>query len=64
MKITLDVPTNLETRLTDIAARLNISVSELAEAAVRDLVAQPGEDFDEVASRVLEKNRELYRRLS
>ena len=64
MKITLDVPTSLEARLADIAARLNVSVSELAEAAVRDLVTQPGEDFEKIASRVLEKNRELYRRLA
>ena len=64
MKITLDVPANLEAQLGEIAGRLNVSINELAEAAVRDLVAQPGEDFERVASRVLDKNRELYRRLA
>ncbi|HEX2827374.1 MAG TPA: hypothetical protein VHP37_13580 [Burkholderiales bacterium] len=64
MKITLDVPTNLEAQLADIAARLNVSVSDLAEAAVRDLVTQPGEDFEQIASRLLDKNRELHRRLA
>lgn len=64
MKITLDVPANLEARLSDVAAQLNVSISELAEAAVRDLVAQPGDEFEQIASRLLEKNRELYRRLA
>ena len=64
MKITLDVPPNLEAQLGDIAARLNVSPIELAEAAVRDLISRPGEDFERIASRVLEKNRELYRRLA
>lgn len=64
MKITLDVPANLESQLGDVAARLNVSVNELAEAAVRDLVARSSEDFERIASRILEKNRELYRRLA
>jgi hypothetical protein len=64
MKITLDVPTNLESQLAEIAGRLNVSLSELAEAAVRDLVGRPAEDFDRAAAKVLDKNRELYRRLA
>jgi len=64
MKITLDVPANLESQLGDVAARLNVSVNELAEAAVRDLIAQPSEDFERIASKILDKNRELYRRLA
>lgn len=64
MKITLDVPPNVESQLGDIAARLNVSVNDLAEAAVRDLVARPAEEFERIASRVLDKNRELYRRLA
>ncbi len=50
-------------RLAEIARRLNVPAESLAEAAVRELVAQPKEDFDRVASRILEKNRELYQRL-
>ena len=64
MKITLDVPTNLEAQLHDVAARLNVSVDELAAAAVRDLIGRPDEDLERIVSRVLEKNRELYRRLA
>ena len=64
MKITLDVPPNVESQLGEIAVRLNVSVNELAEAAVRDLIARPAEEFERIASRVLDKNRELYRRLA
>jgi len=37
---------------------------ELAIAAINDLLARPANDFDQAARYVLEKNRELYRRLS
>jgi hypothetical protein len=50
--------------LAATAERLRVAPDELAAAAVRDLLAQPAEDFSRAAERVLEKNRELYRRLA
>jgi hypothetical protein len=50
--------------LADTARRLEISETELATAAVRDLVAQQSADYVTAAEKVLEKNRELYRRLA
>ena len=50
-------------RLAEIAARLNVPAESLAEAAVRELVDQSEGDFDQVADRLLKKNRELYERL-
>jgi hypothetical protein len=41
-----------------------VPVHELAAAAVRDLLTQPAADFEDAATRVLTKNRELYRRLA
>lgn len=64
MKITVEVPSNLEAQLGEVAARLNVSVNDLAEAAVRDLITRPDEEFERAASKVLSKNRELYRRLA
>ena len=64
MKITLDVPSHLEAQLGEVAARLNVSVNDLADAAVRDLIARPDDDFERAASNVLSKNRALYRRLA
>ena len=64
MAISLNLPPEAERRLAEVAKRLNVPVNDLATAAVRDLVAQPAQDFEAVAKRVLEKNRELYRRLA
>ena len=36
----------------------------LARAALTDLLATPDPDFESTARRVLDKNRELYRRLA
>lgn len=64
MTISLNLTTDAERRLAEVAKRLNIPLNDLAAAAVRDLVAQPAAGFEQVAQRILEKNRELYRRLA
>ena len=64
MTISLNLPSDAERRLAEIAKRLNVPLTDLATAAVRDLLAQPADDFEAVARRVLDKNRELYRRLA
>jgi hypothetical protein len=64
MTISLNLPPEAERRLAEVAKRLNVPVQDLASAAVRDLISQPPEDFERAAQRVLEKNRELYRRLA
>jgi len=64
MTISVRLPEEAERRLAEAAKRLNVRIEDLAAAAIRDLVAPPGEDFDAAAQRVLEKNRDLYRRLA
>jgi len=64
MPISLNLPPDAERRLAEVAKRLNVPLNDLASAAVRDLVAQPAPDFEAVAQRILEKNRELYGRLA
>jgi hypothetical protein len=51
-------------RLQAEAERLGISPAELARAAVTDLLAAPDNEFTAAVKRVLERNRELYRRLA
>jgi hypothetical protein len=63
MKLAIELSEAQERRLAEIAGRLNVPAESRAEAAGRELVAQPDEDFDRVASRILEKNQELYERL-
>ncbi|MGE0555225.1 MAG: DNA-binding protein [Gemmatimonadales bacterium] len=64
MTLSIQLPDDAERRLREAAKRLNIPVDQLAAAAVRDFVTQPAADFEQAASRVLDKNRELYRRLA
>lgn len=64
MRLSVELTPALEAQLAAVAARLNISVEDLAAAALRDLLTQREADFQAAASRVLEKNRELYRRLA
>jgi len=63
VKLTVEVTGDQERQLSDVARRLNVPADQLAAALVRDLLSQREADFSEAASRVLEKNRELYQRL-
>ena len=64
MKLTIDLPPAQAERLLQEAARLGLAPEDLARAAIVDLLAAPGDDFQAAAERVLRKNEELYRRLA
>lgn len=64
MTLNLELDEHQAQRLQEVATRLNISVSELAKAAINDLLAKPDSDFERAAVRVLKKNAELYKRLA
>ena len=64
MKLAIELSEDQALRLREGADRLGIEPEQLALAAVMDLIAAQGPDFDSAASLVLEKNRELYRRLA
>ena len=64
MKIAIELNPAQSEQLEAIAASLGVPAEQLAQAAVNDLIDASAADFDDAASRVLEKNRELYRRLS
>ena len=64
MTLNLELDEQQIQRLQDAARRLNVSVNELAKAAINDLLAKPEPDFEQAASRILKKNAELYRRLA
>jgi len=51
-------------RLQALAEELGIAPQDLAHAAINDLLAQSASDFETAAKKVLNKNQELYRRLS
>lgn len=64
MTLSIQLPDDAEQRLRAAAERLNVPVDQLAAAAVRDFVTRPTVEFEDAARRVVEKNRELYRRLA
>ena len=64
MSLKLELDDQQTQRLHEVARRLNVSVNDLAKAAIIDLLARPESDFERAATRVLKKNAELYRRLA
>jgi hypothetical protein len=64
MKIAIELNAVQTERLEEIAASLGVNAEELAQAAVADLVSAGADDFETAASRVFQKNRELYHRLA
>ena len=64
MKVAFELPPAQAERLKQEAARLGVAPDELAKAAVADLLANSDPDFEAAARRVLDKNRDLYRRLA
>jgi hypothetical protein len=64
MTITVQLDEVQSQRLRDVAHELKVDPAELAKAAISDLVSRQADDFERAASYVMEKNRELFRRLS
>ena len=64
MKILIELPEAAATKLREEANRLGVRPEELATAAVIDLLYREADDFQAAADYVLQKNRELYRRLA
>jgi antitoxin FitA len=62
--LTISLSDELTSRLRETAARVGVSPEELAQAGIEDWLGRPREDFLAAARYVLEKNRELYRRLA
>ncbi len=64
MKLSIDLSPAQADRLRLEAERLGLTPEDLARAAIVDLLAVTGDDFQAAADRVLKKNEELYRRLA
>lgn len=62
--LTIQLPEKNLAKLKEKAARLNLSVEQLASVGVDDLLSLPDEAFERVVEHILKKNAELYRRLA
>jgi predicted transcriptional regulator len=62
--VTIPLSDELSSKLREAAQRAGVSPEELARAGLSDWLGRPRDDFDAAVRFVLEKNRELYRRLA
>ena len=62
--ISVELSPQEEQRLRERARDLNVTPEELAAAVLKDGLATPDPDFKKILAAVLDKNRELYRRLA
>lgn len=51
-------------RLEALGKREGLTVEQMVRLGINDFIGQPDESFRSAARRVMEKNAELYRRLS
>jgi len=62
--LTIPISDEISLRLQELAGREGVSTEDLARAGLEDWLTRRQPDFMEAARYVLEKNRELYRRLA
>ena len=51
-------------RLEELSKREGLSIEQMVRLGIHDFIGQPDEAFRAAAKRVMEKNADLYRRLS
>jgi predicted transcriptional regulator len=62
--ITITLPEERLAKLREIAARLNVTPEDLARVSIEELLTRPDETFKQAAEYVIQKNSDLYRRLT
>jgi predicted transcriptional regulator len=62
--ITIPLSSDDLAKLREMADRYGITPEELARVSIEELLTRPEEEFQRAVEYVLEKNAELYRRLS
>ncbi len=61
---TIDLSVEQAERLRELARAAGVPPQELLRAGVAEWLAAPDREFSAAAARVLDKNRELYKRLA
>jgi len=64
MTFAIDIPEEQLVQLRERAKRLGVSAEDLVRELVGQHLRAPESDFEELASFILDKNHELYRRLA
>ena len=64
MNVAFELPAAQAEKLRLAAEQLGVAPSDLARAAVADLLGERDGEFQKAAERIVQKNAELYRRLA
>ena len=62
--LTVSISEDRLAKLKEAAARLGVEPELLVRASIDELLAKPQSDFEQAVAYVLNKNEELYKRLS
>lgn len=62
--ITIELPNERLQRLEEMALKLGVSMEDLIRISVEDMLTQQDEQFQKIATYLLKKNSELYKRLA
>lgn len=62
--LTIELQDELVERAQAEARRRNMTVEELAALGLKELLAKPDAEFERIARRIIEEDRELLRRLA
>jgi antitoxin FitA len=62
--ITVPIPDECLSRLTEVAAGLRVAPEDLVLVSIEELLARPEDSFRHALDYVLDKNAELYQRLA
>lgn len=63
-KLTISLSDEEMRRLEVLSKREGLTVEQMVHLGINDFISQPDDAFHAAAKRVMEKNTELYRRLS
>ncbi len=64
MKVTLDIPNEKFDLIEETAKELGVNSTQLMQSLLNDQIANGKKDFEKASSYVLQKNKELYKRLA
>lgn len=62
--ITIPLPEERLEALKEKAARLKVSPEDLVRASVEEILTRPDDEFERAVEYILNKNKDLYRRLA
>ena len=64
VSISIELTDEEAARLRERASSRSVAAEQLAAAVLRDGLNEPADEFENLAERIIDKNRELYSRVA